>query len=523
MQKRGLICGKMKACILALVLVFTLSTSDAHAAAIMDNSCSNLSQYGFTTGLVYCVEKTIGNAVKQYVQKLQTTLGYYEAMAMAVAIALFGMKLMNSNVQEPLKETMTLVMRILIGVFLFTEGVQLYTWATGIMDESLTWLPKLASYSPNCTPPGSPGNFDGYTVWQGFDCMFTTLMGAANPAKNPVAFGTSMIVIVGAALFSGILGIICVILAITAFFAALYMIARAIYLVLLAYICVGFMAIFTPLVAPLIFFNSDHLTKMFKRWAMLIVATMFQPMFVIGFLVMAVTVDDQFIEGQVPGCNAPTYPKPGGGGTEPAQGWGQNGSGVCSFLDLFNPKPRLSGQAYQTWINNFMENNSTVASWTTGGDPQAHSTNGGTISNTWCMVKKAFQKDVHQFLMCAGDFLFGGVTRLKQFAPLKQLALTLLAFAFATYLMFKLMFIVPQMAASITVMVAVNLYSLSKMPFEGLINSAVKGAGEAMKGSMSGAGLAKGNLQGLTRLGSAGKAGVRGGAQSAWDYMKSNY
>src|SRR5262249_43363144 len=153
--------------------------------------------------------------------------------------------------------------------------------------------------------------------------------------------------------------------AVSAFSNVIMTIAKALYMVLLAYLCIGFLTVFAPLFAPLLFFDSKMLTEMFKRWASLIVSVIFQPIFAIGFLAVAVIVEDQIIEGNLPGCTPPTMPS--SGGTEPAQGWGQNGTGVCSFTQLFCASQ--SGSAAVQCFNDLIVHNATIFNMSIYGTP----------------------------------------------------------------------------------------------------------------------------------------------------------
>jgi hypothetical protein len=520
-----------------------------------DASCSQLNQYGFTAGLVYCILASISTAVNQYVGALQTFLKPYEGTALIVAVALFGLKMMSSRVQEPIKETITLVFRVLIGIFCYNEATLIYktfvgdiTQATpgGIMNEAIQWVTGIGGsgggsggnlfgqlISAQCpTPPNLPNGvqYGGYQIWQAFDCMFIKIFGAANPATNPSAFATSMLVIIASALLSGTLGVSVAALGIGVLMLALRIVSKALFLVLLAYLTIGFLTIFAPLIAPLIFFESSYLTEKFKQWLGFMIASAVQPVFVLGFLALAITVDDQIIEGNLPGgpggCVPPTYP----GGTStmtsaPPQGYGQNGSGVCSYTQLFYNGNSGNGTAAATLIsffNDFMEQNQTLFSLNTGGSPQGQSRNG-----TYYDPQAALNTNItpgnpltQQTINNAATVNLQ-VTHAKQTVPFKQMILTLLTFIFTTWCMIQLMDIIPEMAKNMTIGVGVSLYRQMQAPFEGAVSSMLKGAEDSAKSSVAGKGLVSGgNLQGVPGLFQAAGPAAMGALKGLGTYIK---
>ena len=252
----------------------------------------------------------------QYITGLQGFLLIYLGSAAMVAFAVFGFKLMNSSIQEPVKDVSFMLLRLMVGTFFFFKSADIYNWIAGtlpnndgIMNQAIGWVTNGTGFgswgsltsggaggsggsivASSCIVQTPPANYEGVRVWQSFDCMFAKIFGAIDPSTTTGAntLGTSLLVIIGAAFFSGTLGVTVASLGILAFFTALLLVFRGLFLVLLAYLCLGFLTIFGPLIAPLVFFDSKFLTEKFKRWLGLILSTMFQPVFVIGFLAMAI-------------------------------------------------------------------------------------------------------------------------------------------------------------------------------------------------------------------------------------------
>lgn len=480
--------------------IFTVAQAVAPA---VDASCTNLENFGFTTGLVWCIEASIGKAVAIYVAAMQTNLAFFEGMAFMLALALYGIKLFQQSMKEPMKETMMFLFRVIIGVLLFYQAQRIYpiiAGPSGIINETIGWVMNTSGpgsgashmfnnlVSAKCTStgplpplPAPAASFQGYQVWQAFDCMFSKLFGAANPTNHPTAFATSMLLVIGAALTSGTLGATVAFIGVSAFLTIIFMVFRALFLVLLSYISIGFLALFTPLVAPLMFFESKYIQEKVKKWLSLMVSVMFQPVFVIGFLAMAVTVDDALIEGTLPagatGCHMPTYPNASSTrAAAPPKGYGQDGTGVCSFTQLFYGA--MSAPNIIDFFRDMMEQNKTIANISAGGGLQGHAPNRNVGTPTaWYdpaydlqTAKTDTVNPAYHVAATSGTVQVSGVTTLKNYVPLKQMMLTLFTFIFATFAMMKLLEVIPEMASNMTLGTGLNLMSQLQVPFEGAIN-----------------------------------------------------
>ena len=495
--------------LLLVVICIIVLPQAASADPGVDTSCSGMEQHGFTAALNYCVRASIGNAVMTYIAALQDFLLPYLSVAAMVAIATFGFRMMTLQTKEPVKDTMTVIFRLMVGIFCFQEAPLIYIWIAGtppsvhgtmddgIINEAVGWVTVTVTKGAQCTYVNPVQTYPGQEIWQVFDCIIARIFGAVDPAgANSGTFAASLLVVIGAAFFSGTMGVTVAVLGLMAFLGILLLVFRAMFLVLLSYLCVGFLTVLAPLIGPLLFFESKFLTTRFKNWIGIVTSTIFQPVFVLGFMSMAVTIEDQMIDGTMKSanvsssskCKPPTY-QDASHTVEPAKGWGQDGEGICSFADIFFNGN--TGTNAQNFMSDMMEQNAVITNWVTNGDEQAKRPNRKDGSGVYydagyelSTAKTGLVMPVHQFLNHAGAYDISG-TRLKEFVPTKQTMLLLLTFLFVTYILLELLKVIPQMAADMTISVGINLYRSMQLPFEQQIRSTLSSAESKAKSYVS--------------------------------------
>jgi len=484
---------------------FFEKSSAGNAAVVSTNSM------GFTWGLVYCVKKEILSGATAYINALNasTVMIAYKWLAITLALTLYGIKLMTLGIEELFKATMLLIFKIAIALYLIESTSTNLTNLSNVMDQLIGWVSKgmvnvASAHGCFLSPPADAA------VWQIFDCVLGGMFGLAS---DPSFIMGSLLIIIAAAIFTSTLGVIIAMLGITTMVQMLFTLARAIYGVLLAYITLSFLMLLTPLIAPLLMFeshkNQSYTRDLFEKWVGLILSTVFQPMFIIGFLSLTVMILNAFIVGPLPG---PGANPPGNCVLPNAQG--QGGSGVCSIEQLLNLQATPSTQNVQAMQNN-LEPNVPLFSWQINGDPQGHSLTGGWLNPmTYVnLIKTAGIAVINQALKFAGS-LGPHITRLKATVPIGQLILTLTTFSLMIAILRQLMEVIPEMARTIAGNVGLALFSQARVPFESMIASAVKGGGDSMRNASAGKGLLKGNLKGITGAPGVARKGL-GGFSSA--------
>ncbi|MBI3441209.1 MAG: hypothetical protein HY052_05335, partial [Proteobacteria bacterium] len=92
--------GKVAVALAVFVYIVCGAFDPAYAAPPpIDASCKGATNYGLTAGLVFCILSSLGVAVDTYLPPLQTFLAPYKDLALVVAVAIFGLKLMSSQIK----------------------------------------------------------------------------------------------------------------------------------------------------------------------------------------------------------------------------------------------------------------------------------------------------------------------------------------------------------------------------------------------------------------------------------------
>ena len=437
-----------------------------------------------SVSIIYCVKQSFHDATvgkdgnSGYLGAITTFLKPYTYSAMAVALTLFGIKLLTNGVEDPLKEGGMILLKISLILYLIAMASSHYQSCTDAMSELISWVSSgFSTVTRSCVSPALPSDASAkeYLVWQEFDCMFQAIFGLST---DPKFIASSLLVALGAALLSGTLGVAVIMIGICSFVALLLTLARALYLVLLAYFTLAFMFILTPLIVPILIFESKYTTDIFWKWVGLITSTIFQPLFLIAFMSFAVMVEDSFIEGNIADTNGqPLCILSQTTNNETTQ----DGSGLCSFKQLWLKKVDVSaGKLTDQTIQTKIEIGSTGGQ-VVSGDPQAKSSNGSSVLGTITNKLKNAWDATGQAIASAAGFVISGYTKIRDGQlSLKQLFVTLLAFTIVSLIMRNLMEVIPHMAQSITVSVGIGLLKQAQVPMEGVIASAVKGLGDSM-------------------------------------------
>jgi type IV secretory pathway VirB6-like protein len=189
---------------------------------------------------------------------------------------------------------------------------------------------------------------------------------------------------------------------------------------------------------------------MFDRWLGLIMSTIFQPMFIMGFLAFAIQIEDAFIDGNstsnsaLSSCVLPSFDSQSLGTMT------NTGSGSCSLAQEI--------PLNQTNMTAIFEPNATRATVAIPSDPQLQSDNGQAVNVTANApnIKSNVVGGANQMLAAAPNIALPNHTRIKPTVPVLPIAETMLIFALVSYIMWELMDTIPEMARSITFSVGVG-------------------------------------------------------------------
>lgn len=213
------------------------------------------------TYVVNNIENTIVAAMSNFIAAYTDYLRPTMLAVFTLAVVLYGIKMIYA-IQELQKMTLTFMLKLaIVAGFAFN------------MDYFAT-LPFAVVHGLIDTIVG------GVNPWVQLDAYIGELMGNGNLANGIVG-------ILGAALFSGIQGILVFLVGFIGVFSVLYLGFRAAFSYLSSIVLIAFIMLVAPLILPLAMFtHTDRIY--FKKWIDLLIAAMINPVIVVAFLWMIV-------------------------------------------------------------------------------------------------------------------------------------------------------------------------------------------------------------------------------------------
>lgn len=281
---------------------------------------------------------------------------------------------------------------------------------------------------------------------------------------------------VGTALFTSTTGVTVALLGIQALLSVLFMIMRVMFMILLAQFGLALMMILAPVIAPLLMFSShnpqSYTKQIFERWYSIILATLFEPMFVMALFSMMIKILNIFI---ITGAGITTL-------------------GSISSL-LAQCEVGSSGS-----IEPCMEPDAPVSSHCQVGDPQAHNngTNSSSYDWNWEQSQPNNSAPLENQYCAQGGTLNAGFTRLRTqssgsgaggggtapSAPLGLLVGTLLGIIIVTYILEDFISAMAKVARHIAGAAGIAMFEVASVPVESVAQSIVDSAGAAWKRSV---------------------------------------
>ncbi len=316
---RGVLAPAMFCAALAVSL-FCFSVSEAYAAGAacatqkLTVTCDDLqpvttsSNGTFTPSIVtkamVCIRQAVSSATTQLQCAFADYLHNAILLACALTLTLYGMKLMTGHIQQIMAESAVILLRVGVVLLLTFNFDRFYPAFFGAIDEFIGFL-NLTLGSDSCSVTGNgpllnaTGQQVVYTigtftqnvtaqdvaVWLQLDCIFDRLF-SFNTVGNTALKG--MVTYIASILFLNTLGLMIFIAALSAAISFLLMTVRAILLVLLSYLSIGFLTIISPMIIPCIL--TKQTMSYFLKWSGLMINAIIQPIFIIAFMSFSVIV-----------------------------------------------------------------------------------------------------------------------------------------------------------------------------------------------------------------------------------------
>ncbi len=231
----------------------------------------NYEDWEFTTKLVDCIEGTIRDAVLRMMDVISTEFGWVVSVLSTLVVMFYGVRTATGE-KELLKRTATLAIKLAFVALFMNMLPTVVDWVFAIFKELLALV------------------VGGISPWQRIDIFLGNLVG----------FGPSILLLngvmglVGAAAFSSNVGLTMFFFGIIGILNLLTFILSVIYTYLLAFLTIGFLLIFLPIMIPLgLFFYTE---RYFRKWVDIIVSAILTPVLLFAFLWMFIGVFDILIQ-----------------------------------------------------------------------------------------------------------------------------------------------------------------------------------------------------------------------------------
>lgn len=280
----------------------------------------------YSARFVFCMRKMLkeatvyflagdGQGKKGLIEHLRPAL----AAVVLFAAILFGIKVTGGMLKNPRAEAVNFFIKVAIVIGLFEGSVFLLTFWFDLADAILNLVtmgaqqaidnPASATYGglSYCTAQGNAAASTGIApwikIWDRFDCFFERLLGFGD-----FKITTGLTAVIGAALFSGTLGVYLFFAAFAAFVAMLMFLFKTIATVLFAYGGLAMLSLLLPLYAPFLLFEKFE-RWITEKWVGIAAANVILPAFSVAFLFFALTAIDTMLFVGSSTYSAYTYKK----------------------------------------------------------------------------------------------------------------------------------------------------------------------------------------------------------------------
>lgn len=507
-------------CVLAYLLSGIITEGYAATPKLQGNLSCAPSSGAFSSAItplaMYCVKNAIGIAVEIYYEGTKNYVMPIVYAMITLAMVMYGVRLMSAQVQDITKDSMTLLLKIGFILYFILSWRDYYPSFFGTIDDlnkifvglvaakdttgacdSVNLSPTLPNLTPfndgtrDATVNAIVGAPSSYELWFKFDCLVGRLFGAGNVTKY--AFSVSMVAVLGAALFSGAFGAMLFFVGTTAILSVFFVIMRSVLTVMMSYVSLAFGIILAPLFIPMILFKKT--TTYFMKWMFLIVNSIIQPVFVMGFLAFALLIFNELLYEDSSLASNPN-------------------SGIVPLNKALGvSKNATVDQAWST-AGSVTQNYSQIklATNVVTSDNKFREVTGNTqprqASEKVANPKVDFQGSSGVDLTAFTNFF--NINFQDEFTKFKALIMNMLAMLFLSYVTLKLLYVIPDMATAVTGNLAISLVSASKVPFkfdEKVAGFIQKAQGIALGGKMS---AGKQVMEGMMTKSSGGVGNVEG-------------
>lgn len=253
---------------------------------------------GLVSRIVICVHDTMLWAVESFLVPLAGAMSGSIAAACVLAVALFGLKIITGGVQRITAEGVQFGIK-LAAVIIFTANFANYFPSIiAVMDYLVQTASSYFIFSQqnfDCLATSGTKGVDPYSAalgekyfsispWVSIDCVLDRLIGGIMPAAPGTTdtLASGVLGFLVGCIFSGPAGFALFLAGIAFLFVILLALFKAMYMYLICFIGLCFLACLSPLFIPLILFKVTH--QYFEKWLRMLIGLILQPMFMFAYL-----------------------------------------------------------------------------------------------------------------------------------------------------------------------------------------------------------------------------------------------
>ena len=276
MRVKSLLHPRLVVSSLLLSIFVLLSSAPASNAQTAGTPVANFCVHEgiFTERIVGCVRDAIRSSTASYLHAFSNYMHAPIVIGLILSIVFIGFKIVIGDSQLKPKLFGT-ILKIGFVLWLTNDFGGLLDTVFNVMQE-LQNIVTTTLMKGNSSCPIDPNG--DMAVWKRIDCLMGRMFGFGTQAF----LYNGLIGMVGAAMFSGALGLQLFSTGLGVMMMMMMMVFRSVYTFLLAYTAVAFLIIMSPLIIPMLLF--ERTVGMFYKWLNQLIAALIEPMILFAFL-----------------------------------------------------------------------------------------------------------------------------------------------------------------------------------------------------------------------------------------------
>jgi len=306
--------------------VWFAAPSPAMAQATTTTPPTKCSEYvGVTNRIVTCVRETIEAVSYKYYDQFYPYVQGMIAGFLTLSVIIYGIMASFGMLEKIGRDTFVLMIKLACITFFITNTDFMYENMVKAMDAAGE---SVVEFTPDSGPLTDQTNADNATClkrmkeaigatdsknfsppWLAVDCMIDSVIGIKVPTNGDGTTPTKgapdkwfndnldkeglsrgVIGFFFSTLQSSVMGFMFAVIGFFFVYSLVWLIAKALFVYLAAYIALAFMVIFAPIFIPLILFRPTK--EYFTKWAKLVISFMLQPIIILVFISFTIAAID---------------------------------------------------------------------------------------------------------------------------------------------------------------------------------------------------------------------------------------